>query len=337
MHRCTQRLDTQQHRGVEIVIVWVAERRGVHHGSGRAALVMVVEQLWEPLVIQDAIDVLRLLLRGREELAIVVVADVFLVEARQAHKRARPGVAHAHVPVGHQVVAVRIGVHEEGYDVVQKPHRLGVGAAGHLVHHLGELLRAEGFRGVQTTIDPDDGLAFLRQRPCAVVRETLRLGETLSDLSIAFEVAMVLRRGHDRHQLVAPLGGLAHHLQVQARRLPFEGSPITADLLIVGQEIVIAEVGPKGLSGRCDVHLRRERRNGQRCDEQRGGQGENRQGSEGTAHHQAGLRAHLRWSYRMYGPMIALANGGTWQLLRGDPDAIKTNGRSVSEAQRRSR
>ena len=42
--------------------------------------------------------------------------------------------------------------------------RLRVGAADHLVDPFHQLLRAHRFAGVQAAIDPDDGLAFLRER-----------------------------------------------------------------------------------------------------------------------------------------------------------------------------
>ena len=57
--------------------------------------------------------------------------------------------------------------------VVEEPHRLLVGAADHLVDHLAELLRAERLGGVQAAVDPDDRLAFLRQRARLLVGQPL--------------------------------------------------------------------------------------------------------------------------------------------------------------------
>ena len=72
-------------------------------------------------------------------------------------------VAVLHVPVGHQVHAVRIHQHAQLNHVVEESQRLLVGAADHLLDVLEQLLRAERLGGVQPAVDPDDRLAFLRQ------------------------------------------------------------------------------------------------------------------------------------------------------------------------------
>ncbi len=151
----------------------------------------------------------------------------------------------AHVPVGHQVVAVRIGVDEEDDDVVQDPHRLRIGAAHHLVDHLAELLRAEHFGGVQPAVDPDDGLALARQRSRRVVRESLGEREPHGDLPVALEIAVILRRRHDRHEVRPALGRLADLLDDHAIGLRVQLAPVRRDLLVVGQEVVVAEVVPE--------------------------------------------------------------------------------------------
>ena len=141
----------------------------------------------------------------------------------------RPLLGHrvAHVPVGDEIVAVRIRVHEQDDDVVQNPHRLVVGAADHLVDHLAELLRAERFGGVQAAVDPDDGLALFRERAGLVVGQALGEREPARDLLVAREVLVVLGRRHDRHQLVAALGGLADRLQHHAVGLAGRASAST--------------------------------------------------------------------------------------------------------------
>ena len=48
-----------------------------------------------------------------------------------------------------------------------------IGAADHLVDHLAELLRAERLGGVQAAVDPDNGLAVLRQRARLLVGQAL--------------------------------------------------------------------------------------------------------------------------------------------------------------------
>ena len=80
-------------------------------------------------------------------------------------------------------------MHEQDDDVIQDPHRLGVGAADHLVDHLAELLRAEHFVGVQAAVDPDDGLALARERAGLLVGEPLSQRETARDLAILREAS----------------------------------------------------------------------------------------------------------------------------------------------------
>ena len=69
----------------------------------------------------------------------------------------------------HQLHAVRVRVHRQDDEVVQEAHRLGVGAADQLIDRLDQLVRAEHFGRVQAAVDPDDRLAFLRQRARLIV------------------------------------------------------------------------------------------------------------------------------------------------------------------------
>ncbi len=154
---------------------------------------MVVEDLRKPLVIEDAIDVLGLRLRRCEEVAVVVVPDVLLIKARQVRQGPFRRVAVAHVPIGDQVVTVRVRVHEQDDRVVEKAHRLLVGTADHLVDHLRELLRAQRFGRVQPAVDPDDCLAFLRERSRLLVVQAFGQRKTAGDLLVMREPLVVLR------------------------------------------------------------------------------------------------------------------------------------------------
>ena len=66
---------------------------------------------------------------------------------------------------------------EQNHGVVEKPHRLFVGAAHHLVDHLAQLLRTQHFTGVESAVDPHDRLAIARERTRLVVGEVLSQGE----------------------------------------------------------------------------------------------------------------------------------------------------------------
>ncbi len=139
-------------------------------------------------------------------------------------------------------MAVGIGVHEQDDRVVEKPHRLFVGAAHHLVDHLAELLRAEHFAGVQPAVDPDHGLAFARERLRLLVGEPLGEGEPARDLPDSAQVPVVLGRRDDRHQMRPAFRRLADLLQHHAIRFAIELLPVGGELLVGGELIVVAEV-----------------------------------------------------------------------------------------------
>ncbi len=252
VHGRPQRLEAQHEQRVEIVVVRVTQRRRPEHRAGRPALVVVVEDLREPLVVQHTIDVLGLGLRGREEVAVVVVADVLLVQPRHAGETALLRHRAPHVPVGDEIVAVRVGVHEQHDDVVQQAQRLVVVAAHHLVDHLAELLRAERLGGVQPSVDPDDGLPFFRERARLGLREAFSEREAARDLLETRQAPVILRRRHDRHVVRPPLRGLADLLQHHAIGLTIELLPVGRDLLVVGQEVVVAEVVSELFPWGCD-------------------------------------------------------------------------------------
>src|ERR1017187_3479782 len=93
---------------------------------------------------------------------VVVVADVFGVEPRQAAHGALERVLQrriqllgaAHVPVGYHFLSIRVSRHAQQNHVVQKTHGFCVRAAHHLVDHLHFLLRAHRLAGMQPAVDP---------------------------------------------------------------------------------------------------------------------------------------------------------------------------------------
>ena len=250
------RLQSEHEQRILVVVERIAQRRRPQHRTRRAALMVVIEDLREPLVVQHAVDVFGLGLRRGEEVAVVVVADVLLVQLRQVRQAPLLGIRRTHVPVRNQIVAVRIGMHEEDDHVVQNPHRLFIGAADHLVDHLAELLGAERFTGMQPAVNPDDGLPVLGERARLCIRQVLGQRESPRDVFVPSEVRVVLRRRHDRHELRTPLGGLADVLHRDARRFSGQLVPIRRDLLVVREEIVLAEVVAELLLRAGDAGLR---------------------------------------------------------------------------------
>ena len=221
---------------------------------------VVVENLRQPLVVEHAVDVLGLGLRRGKEVAVVVVADVLLVEARQPRGAALERIGIPHVPVSDEIVAVGIGVDEKDDALVQEPHRLAIRSADHLVDHLGELLRAERLGRVQSAVDPDDRLAFPRQPARLVLRDALGKRQPARDVAILREILVVGWRGDDRHELRPALGRLADFLQHHAVRLGVELPPVGGNLRVIGEPIVVAETEAELLLRRGDASLGGRRR-----------------------------------------------------------------------------
>ena len=149
---------------VKEVVRRVAERRREHHRTGRARLVVVVHDLREPGQVHPPVHVRGLVLVRDVEVAVVVVADVLLVEARDVHP-ARLGIGVLHVPVGDELHAVRVRVHEDDDHVVQNPQRLSVVPGEELIVCLDQLVGAQHLRRMQSAVNPDDRLPLFRELP----------------------------------------------------------------------------------------------------------------------------------------------------------------------------
>src|SRR5687768_1789967 len=88
VHRRTDEVDAGDDEWIVEVVEGIAERRREQHRARRAGLMVIVHDLREPLAEQHARHVLRLGLRDHVEVTVVVVPDVFLIEARNARRRA---------------------------------------------------------------------------------------------------------------------------------------------------------------------------------------------------------------------------------------------------------
>ena len=67
---------------IEVVVERIAERWREHHRPDGSGLMMVVHDLREPLEIELVVDVGGFLHIGHVKVAIIVVADVLLPQAR---------------------------------------------------------------------------------------------------------------------------------------------------------------------------------------------------------------------------------------------------------------
>ncbi len=140
VHGGADGLDLQGDERVVVVVEGVAEGRHEDDGAEGAGLVMVVHDLWIPLAEEDAAHVGALGHVVHVEVAVVVVADVVLPEARCAAGRAFGdaffGYRLAHVPVGDEVHAVGVVENAEDDVVMEEAEGFGVGEGVELVDGL---------------------------------------------------------------------------------------------------------------------------------------------------------------------------------------------------------
>src|SRR5581483_5102199 len=155
-------------------------------------------------------------------------------------------------------------------DVAKKAPRLFVVPADKLIDGLDELLRAEHLGGMQTAVETNHRLAFFRQRARLIVGEPFGERQPARDFFVAIELLEVLRRRDDRHQLIAPFGGLADALDRDAIGLAIELPHELGELRVVRQHVIGANLMAEELLGRRDVLRCLGRRIGrEQCEQQR--------------------------------------------------------------------
>jgi hypothetical protein len=134
VHSRAELVDAQQHHGVQVVVGGTAEGRRVHHRAAGPRLVVVVDDLRIPLAVHHPVHVPRFGQVGHVEVAVVVVPRVVLVQDREIARGPLLGVVAAHVPVGHQFVAIGIRMHEQDDDLVEDAQRLSVIPRNELIY-----------------------------------------------------------------------------------------------------------------------------------------------------------------------------------------------------------
>ena len=251
-HGGTQRIEARyEHRVVEHV-ERVAIRRPRHHRSRRAGLVVVVDDLGDPIDVEDAGQVAGLPHVHHEEVPVVIVTDVFVVEPRDVEIQALQRIRVPHIPRAHEFLPVRVIDRKQDHDVVEDAERFRVGARREHPERLDQLLRADGLGGVQPAVNPHDRFAGLREGARLLVRQILGPRQLLGVEPVALDVLEVLRGGADQHVLRATLLGEADLDQLQPIRL--RGQPLEVSLgLGVGRQVaIVTDVEAEMLPGRSD-------------------------------------------------------------------------------------
>ncbi len=144
-------------------------------------------------------------------------------------------------------------VHGQNDDVVQNAQRLGIVAAHHLPDEFHQLLRAQNFRGMQTAIDPNHRLAFMRQRARFVVGEPFGERQLARDFLVMLQLLVIFGRGDDGHPLRAALFGLADLDQLHAIGLGGQFLPPGGELCVIGELVIVADLESEGLLRRREV------------------------------------------------------------------------------------
>ena len=200
--------------------------------------------------------------------AVVVVADVLLVELRRVRQLVRrPDVFH--VPVGDHLLAVGIDrrpQHDD--DVFEKRLRRGlVRCAQQVICEQRRVLWTCDFRRMQPAVDVDERLAVTCQLLRLCIGEPLRMRQTLPDLTVPIDSRQVVRRRDQREVHRPSLRGLPrfHQANVLARGCQLSE---VLDRLIVGRELVVrSRFEPE--DGRGRGHRRSRLRDGPRGDAER--------------------------------------------------------------------
>ncbi|MNN14035.1 hypothetical protein D3C81_1270880 [compost metagenome] len=222
---------------------------------------MVVDNLRIPARVHRQIQIARFLQRRHVEVAIVVVPGVLLVKTRWLVEHPLGRHRLTHVPIRIQLLAVGIGVHQQHDGVVENAPCFSIIAARQLPHRFDQLMRADGFIGMQATIDPHHRLASRGQctrRRIAVARTR----QTLGDAAVFLQPRQVGRRRCDQHQLRAPFGRPAKLHQPETVRRSSDAAEVRLGLRVVGEHVVIADIKTK-------MRLWRRRRRVQRARPQR--------------------------------------------------------------------
>ena len=173
--RRADEVDLDRHLRVEVVVERIAERRREHDRAGGSGLVMVVDDLRET----TRWNMTRFMLVGlgqvrHVEIAVVVVAGVLVVQAWQLDSiDRRVGSDSRMYQFDTSSMPSGLACTHRMITSSRKRERLGVGAADQLVDDLDQLVRAEHLGRVQAAVDPDDRLAFLRERVRLIVGQPL--------------------------------------------------------------------------------------------------------------------------------------------------------------------
>lgn len=215
-HVGAEQVGQAEDHGIHFEVKRIGLRRDEHARAGATHLVLVKEHLREPLVVEDVVHHLSFLLGEHVEVAVVIVANVVVVE---------PGHAAAFefgsevlvVPVDYQYLTVGVdGGHDDHDDVVEPSEHFRVGGGGDVVSELHRHLGGADFGGVNGAGDQDDGLAGGDEPLGCFFGQVVRVGQAPGDVAVLVQALLVVLGGQDDQQHVIAERGLAGQLHGDA-------------------------------------------------------------------------------------------------------------------------
>ncbi len=176
------------------------------------------------------------------EVAVVVVTDVLLVQAGDVVRRSLHRVGLAHVPVRHELHAIRVNQRAQNDIVVQDPQRLGIGPRIEAIDGFDELLGPEHLGRMQAAINPDDGFPVPGELSRCLVGQPFGQGKPAVEFLELGELLVVFRRRDDRGQLGTALLRLSNLDNGHAVRFPGQLADVRDVLRVIGEEVVVADI-----------------------------------------------------------------------------------------------
>ncbi len=240
-HRLADGGLAQRQDRMDVDVERIGERRHEDPRSVRALLVHVVRDD-RPVLVLHQLDVhARFLLRQHEPVAVVVVADVLVVQVRID---ARVGRALGLVPVvDDQMLPVGIDRRDEqDHRVLEHLARCRRRVGGQAVDDVDDRLTVRDLGRVDGGVEQIEGLAFGRQLLRLAVGQPARIGEPAVDGDQPVEAGQVLRRADPQQRVVVAQRRLAEHLELDAVGLFGQQREVLEDLRIRRQLAVSADL-----------------------------------------------------------------------------------------------
>ena len=228
------------HQRVTIGADRLGIRRDVDTRSVASHVVVVDICLWLPLAEQDFPNILRLHNISLEGVAIVVVADVLVIEPGQIRTFVL-GVERLAVPVSDHDLPVRIERrHDQRNHVIEHTLGLFVPAREQIVGQFWRHLAAANLGGVHAHRLTDHHLALGDQRFDLGLAEPAWVGELRADFPEAVELADVFRRGNNCQQERMPHCGGTHVDELHLPAALFFKKLVILDDLVPARHLAVA-------------------------------------------------------------------------------------------------